>query len=109
MESRVIIFISNLEKCSIEDSKMLESLVSTRKNLNKDSKIKAQKDKQDQEEYEKMIKAKDRMNRVVIKGKNVIKTYLVNKEKKMMENLKSDSKESDEKNMIFYYTNEFNS
>ena len=32
-----------------------------------------------------------------------------NKEKKMMENLKSDSKESDEKNMIFYYTNEFNS
>ena len=109
MESRVIIFISNLEKCSIEEPTLLDSLVSVRKNLNKDSKIKAQKSKQDKEEFEKMMKAKERMNRVVIKGKNVIKTYLVNKEKKQIENLNNDNKENDEKNMIFYETNEFNS
>ena len=93
----------------MEEPELLEGLVSLRKTHNKDAKIKAQKTKQDQEEYEKMIKAKERMNRVVIKGKNVIKTYLVNKEKKKVENLNNDNKENDERNMIFYETNEFNS
>ena len=109
MESRVIIFISNLEHCYIEESVLLDSYISIRKNLNKDTKIKAQKAKQDQEEFEKMMKAKERMNRVVIKGKNVLKTYLVNKEKKKLENLDNANKDNDEKNMIFYETNEFNS
>ncbi len=109
MESRIIIHISELEKCYMEEPELLEGLVGIRKNLNKDAKIKAQKIKQDQEEYEKMIKAKERMNRVVIKGKTVIKTYLVNKEKKKVENLDNDNKENDERNMIFYETNEFNS
>ena len=86
MESRVIIFISSLEKCHFEEYVLLESLVTIRKNLNKDAKIKAQKSKQDQEEFEKMVKAKERMNRVVIKGKNTIKTFLVNKEKRKVEN-----------------------
>ena len=51
MESRIIIFISELEKCYMEEPELLEGLVSLRKTHNKDAKIKAQKTKQDQEDY----------------------------------------------------------
>ena len=66
MESRVIIFISSLEKCHFEEYVLLESLVTIRKNLNKDAKIKAQKSKQDQEEFEKMVKEHKLMTVIMV-------------------------------------------
>ena len=79
-----------------------------RKNENKEIKTNAIKRKQDLEAYDKMIKAKERMNRIVVKGKTVMNSYLVKKEKKNIINLTDINKENDEKFIMLYENSEFN-
>ncbi len=108
MESNIIMLISNLEYCEIENEALLSDLIGKRKSENKDFNTVALKRKQDLEAHMKMIKAKERMNRVVVKGKTVIKSYLINKEKKNVVNLTNFDKENDEKYMMIYENSEFN-
>jgi len=52
--------------------------------------------------------AKERMNRVVVKGKPVIKRYLVKEEDNNNDDEDKDKQENDDINMLFYESSEYN-
>ena len=108
MESNIIKSVSDLEKCELDTYFLINELIVKRKNENKEIKTNAIKRKQDLEAYDKMIKAKERMNRIVVKGKTVMNSYLVKKEKKNIINLTDINKENDEKFIMLYENSEFN-
>ena len=108
MESSIIKSISDLVKCELESPSLISDLIIKRKNENKEIKTNALKRKQDVEAHDKMLKAKERMNRVVVKGKTVMAHNQIHKEKKNEINLTNTDKENDEKYIMLYENSEFN-
>lgn len=94
--------ISNIENYETTKKQDVEFFVTKRRETNKETKIKEQKLKKEMADSIKRKRAKERMKRIVIKGKKVIKNYNLYDQERHTNSYEEEMKENNEASLLMF-------